>query len=183
MDPGKEFLGLGRRGSGFTSETWFWCCAGCTQQHPGSTCTAGCGWSWTSTAWMLLQAPRWAGAQLQRCPAALQPCCSAHPQHLLKKSGWAVWLCLLHLSNPWGIDRAPASLSLVVRMHYPRLFGQAAVSRTTEDQLCSRWVLVNPHCYQAEDAFTECWNHGIWCYFYANTNRWDTKGILHLHAF
>lgn len=141
MDPGKEFLGLGRRGSGFTSETWFWCCAGCTQQHPGSTCTAGCGWSWTSTAWMLLQAPRWAGAQLQRCPAALQPCCSAHPQHLLKKSGWAVWLCLLHLSNPWGIDRAPASLSLVVRMHYPRLFGQAAVSRTSSVLAGSWWTL------------------------------------------
>lgn len=115
-------------------------------------------------------------------------CC---PPALLLRSPPAapgeVWLGSVALPPPsqqpmrdWP---SPASLSLVVGMRYPRLFGWAAAGGTTEDQLCSRWVWANPHCHQAEDPFPECGNHGIRCYFYANTNRWDNKGISHLHAF
>lgn len=102
LDPGKQFLGLGRRGSGFTSETWFWCCADCTQQHPlqclhgrvqavlnqhglDTALSTALSWSWAS--------------EVPCCPADLL--FSSPPQQLPERFGWAAWLWLLHLSNPW----------------------------------------------------------------------------------
>ena len=177
LDPGEEFLGWGRRGSGFTCEAWFRCCADCTQQHPGNACMAGCRQSRTSNALS------WSSPSEVPCSLALQLVPSAAPTE--------VWLGNVALHPPsqqpaegWSPLPHPFPLLLGMgRTHNPLLSAQAVASGTMGARLCPHWVLVSPRCHWAEEPFTECWNHGIRCYFYANINQWANKGISHLHAF
>lgn len=105
LDPGKEFLGLGRRGSGFTPGTYFWCCTDCTQQHPRQCrCVrvqAVPNKHWLDAAWSTTLSFR----------GALQPCSSACPpgsswRSLAEQHGSASSISATH----GGIDPTPASL-------------------------------------------------------------------------
>lgn len=81
LDPGKEFLGLRKRGRCFTSEAWFWCCADCPQQHPRQ-CLRGRGQEhWLDAA--LSAALRWSSVSEVPCCPAL----SSSPQHLPERFG------------------------------------------------------------------------------------------------
>lgn len=139
--------GLGKRGSSYTSDTSFWRCAGCVQQHTQqcvrlSAASPKRAWAGLSSSTML---------SFRRTS---QPCSSAQPlgssqRSLAEQQGSASSV----LTTCRGADPAPASLLCAAGdgMHCPMLFACCCLTGTTGAWLCPRWVTrLKSHLRSAE---------------------------------